>query len=192
METFPDLDVLHVLDLGGTRSFWQRLPVQPASVTAVNVVAEPESDDTESWFAAVVADACDSSADFGRSSFDLVFSNSTIEHVGDKNQRQRFADNVHGRADRHWIQTPNRAFPIEPHVLFPLQQFLPRGGRALVVRYWPLVHTNATSMEAAYETVDGTDLLGREELTSLFPTSVIETEEVTILLPAKSLIAVKA
>ncbi len=192
LAAFPDLASLDVLDLGGTRSFWDRLAVRPATVTAVNVLAENDVHRTGAeWFRPIVADACDCLADYGRRNFDLVFSNSTIEHVGDRNRRQQFADNVHQRADRHWIQTPNRAFPLEPHVLFPFEQFLPRRARALVARYWPLVHSNASSMESAFASADGTDLVARTEFIGLFPNSKIEGETVTRLLPAKSFVALR-
>jgi hypothetical protein len=53
-----------------------------------------------------------SSAD---SSFDLVFANAVIEHVGGLEQQARFVDEV-VRVGQAWIiTTPNRWFPIEAH-----------------------------------------------------------------------------
>jgi len=185
----PDL---HVLDLGGTVEYWNRLPFRPAHLTTLNLHdwANEGAGDVP-WHTDAVGDACDPPASVMSQSFGLVFSNSTIEHVGDRQDRQRFAEIVHKLSDRHWIQTPNRAFPIEPHVLFPMQQFLPRYGRALVERYWPLVHTNWPTMKQALESADSTELLWRSEMVDLFPTSTIESESVAPFLPAKSVIAVK-
>ncbi len=190
--TFPDLGDMHVIDLGGTLDFWQRLPHRPHRLTTLNLWedANASSPDVE-WHKDRFGDACDPPDDVLNGSYDLVFSNSTIEHVGDRSRRRRFADVVHKLADRHWIQTPNRAFPLEPHVLFPGQQFLPRYGRALVERYWPLVHTNWSTMAEALAEVDKTELIGRKEMVELFPSSVIEDESVAPFLPAKSLIAVR-
>ena len=192
LATFPDLRRMHVIDLGGTLDFWQRLPYQPRRLTTLNLwddanARAPEVD----WHADRYGDACDPPPEVLSEHYDLVFSNSTIEHVGDRQRRQRFADVVRGLADRHWIQTPNRAFPLEPHVLFPGQQFLPRYGRALVERYWPLVHTRWSTMEQALAAADNTELIGRKELAELFPASVIESEMIASFLPAKSLIAVR-
>lgn len=192
IETFPDLEDARVIDLGGTIDFWQRLPFRPLRLTTLNLWedANAYSPDVD-WHVDRYGDACDPPDDVTGESYDLVFSNSTIEHVGDRGRRQMFADVVRKLADRHWIQTPNRAFPLEPHVLFPGQQFLPRHGRALVERYWPLVHTRRPTMDQALAAADETELIGRKEMTELFPTSVIEDEMVARFLPAKSLIAVR-
>ena len=51
-------------------------------------------------------------ADF---SFDLVFSNAVIEHVGDEPSQRRYISE-HTRVGKNWIfTTPNRLFPVESH-----------------------------------------------------------------------------
>lgn len=188
--TFPELAEMDVLDLGGTYASWERLPTRPRSVTTLNPeLAGPYDVD---WFTAVGGDACEPPPEVEETSFDLVFSNSVIEHVGDKARRQQFADVVHRLADRHWIQTPNRAFPIEPHVLFPFHQFLPKTPQALVYRYWPLCHTNGKTMAAAQDLAAEIELLTRKEFTELFPKSEMLEEDFISGLPPKSLIAVMA
>ena len=57
---------------------------------------------------------------FDDNSFDLVFSNAVIEHVGQKEEQSVFI-REHARVGKSWIfTTPNRMFPIESHtqVLF--------------------------------------------------------------------------
>ncbi len=183
-ELFPDLETYRVLDLGGRLAFWERLELRPAQVIALNPL--PGSAST-SWFEARVGDACDPPTDLAADTFDLVFSNSTIEHVGDLERRRAFADVVRELAPRHWIQTPNRYFPIEPHWLAPGVQFLPVTGRAAFSRYWPLVHTRSPDWPSARAHAAGTELIGRRELTSLFPDSEIHEER--MLGMTKSLIA---
>jgi 2-polyprenyl-3-methyl-5-hydroxy-6-metoxy-1,4-benzoquinol methylase len=58
-------------------------------------------------------------------SFDIVFSNSVIEHVGDAESQQQFAHEIARVGRAYWVQTPNRRFPVEPHLLTPFLHFLP-------------------------------------------------------------------
>lgn len=61
---------------------------------------------------------CDGRAlPFRNGSFDLVFSNAVVEHVGDEPDQALFVAE-HARAGRWWAATtPNRWFPIESHTL---------------------------------------------------------------------------
>ncbi len=52
---------------------------------------------------------------FGNNSFDFVFSNAVIEHVGNEEDQLDFV-NEHNRVGKNWVfTTPNRLFPIESH-----------------------------------------------------------------------------
>ena len=187
-ESFPDLDRMSIIDLGGTAAAWLRAPVRPAFVHIVNL--EPSPSELPSWLRADLADACDLPPSIRSGSYDLVFSNSVIEHVGGHAQRQRFADAVHRLADRHWVQTPYRYFPVEPHWLFPGGQFLPVKARATVVRRWPLVHTPDIDRETALREALGVELLSITDMRYYFPDSVIRHDRLAGLV--KSLIAVRA
>jgi hypothetical protein len=185
--TFPDIGSMSVIDLGGTVEAWLRAPVRPASVHVVNLESEPE--EMPDWIRADQADACNLPAAIAGGSYDVVFSNSVIEHVGGHAQRQRFADAVHKLADRHWVQTPYRYFPIEPHWLFPGFQFLPLTVRAEVSRHWPLVHTQSPNRDEGLRAAMSVELLSRTEMAFYFPQSEIVFER--MLGTAKSLIAIK-
>jgi hypothetical protein len=185
---FPAIGSMSVIDLGGTAQAWQRGPVRPAALHIVNLEPEPESN-LPGWIRANVADACDLPASIRDGSYDLVFSNSVIEHVGGWSQRQRFADAVHELAVRHWVQTPYRYFPVEPHWLFPGFQFLPLPARAAISRRWPLAHSLAATRDEGVRQALGVELLSRTEMAFLFPGSVIWAERMAGLV--KSLIAVE-
>ena len=75
--------------------------------------------------------------------------------------RARFADSVHALSDAHWVQTPYRYFPIEPHWLVPGLQFMPIAMRARVAHRWPLAYTPGRSKAAVLSTVLWTDLSER-------------------------------
>lgn len=113
---------------------------------------------------------------FADGTFDVAYCNSLIEHlaVGD---RERLAGELRRTAGRWFVQTPNRWFPVEPHVLLPLFQFLPRGLRRRLWRFG-----------ASGEQFHDIDLLGRRELARLFPDARIVRERIGPL--TKSLMAV--
>ena len=86
---FPDLGDMNVLDLGGTMEWWVRSPVLPKHVTVVNL--EIDEGSAAPWLTAVVGDACHADSLLAGQSFDLVFSNSLIEHVGGHGARVALA-----------------------------------------------------------------------------------------------------
>ena len=95
LTAFPDIDKLRVLDLGGTVQSWERASVRPLSVHCLNPY-EPAV--TEGTITSSPIDVCDWPSLELAGQFDLVYSNSTIEHVGGHRRRQAFADVVHARA----------------------------------------------------------------------------------------------
>jgi hypothetical protein len=185
--TFPDIEQMHVVDLGGTVSSWTRAPLRPKHVTVLTF--EPEGADDHDWIDAHYADACDLPASLSGLTADLVYSNAVLEHVGGAERRARFADTVHRLGGLHWIQTPYRYFPVEPHWLFPGFQFLPVPARVAVGRRWKLVHTPNPDPVAMTNAVLEVELIGLAELRHLFPRSQVRTEKAAGLI--KSIIAVR-
>lgn len=60
-------------------------------------------------------------------SFDFVWSNAVIEHVGDLARQELFLSEVLRVAKRKiMLTTPNRGFPIEIHTRLPFVHWLPR------------------------------------------------------------------
>jgi hypothetical protein len=186
---FPAIENLRLLDLGGTVETWRRAPVRPRQVTVLNLFEPGESDDD--WIIPVTGDACDAAGALAKAkhvtSFDVVFSNSLIEHVGGHARRLELASQVRQLAPRHWVQTPYRYFPLEPHWLFPGMQFMPAAARVKIARYWPLVHTRPANVDEACQAVLWTELVSLTEMREYFPTSTILHERVLGI--TKSLIA---
>ena len=120
--------------------------------------------------------------------FDLVFSNSLIEHLGGHGPRRRFAEVVAALAPTFVVQTPYRYFPVEPHWLFPGFQFLPSVARMYLAPRWPLAHTYGWDEEAAANEAMATELLSESELRLYFPAAEIVWERVGGL--PKSMIAI--
>lgn len=194
---FPEIEKMRLLDLGGTVDTWQRAPIKPLHVTVLNLFEPDKADDDKSAddrIVPVTGDACKAVDDLARANiggtFDIVFSNSLIEHVGGHARRAELAEQVRKLAPRHWVQTPYRYFPLEPHWLFPGMQFLPAATRVKIAAHWPLVHTRPESLDEARNDVLWTELIGVTEMKDYFPTSSIEHERILGL--TKSIIAVKA
>ncbi|ORV60674.1 class I SAM-dependent methyltransferase [Mycobacterium gastri] len=190
IETFPSLREMRVLDLGGTPESWRLAPVLPTSVTVVNLLPqESPVKGPAKGIVAIQADACDLPAAIASTHFDLVYSNSLLEHVGGHVRRQRLADNVRSLADRHWVQTPYRYFPIEPHWLFPGMQWLPYEARVQISMHWNRGHIRTRTRAEAQEQVDEIDLIGISQMRRYFPSSTIWYERFAGLV--KSLVAIQ-
>jgi hypothetical protein len=183
---FPHLTEMSVLDLGGTTHSWEIAPRRPRKLVLVN---RPDAN-TPDRRGVVLADACDQSLLDGEH-FDLVFSNSVIEHVGGHYRRDLFARNVYRLGEHHWIQTPYRFFPIEPHWLAPGIQFFPTVARAWLTKWWPLGNFGAHRDvdDRAVEWALGIELLSKASMRHYFPSSELLIERVGWL--PKSLIAVR-
>ncbi len=58
-------------------------------------------------------------------SFDVVFSNAVIEHVGDRERQEALVREALRVGRRVFVTTPNRWFPIEVHTRLPFVHWLP-------------------------------------------------------------------
>jgi len=75
---------------------------------------------------------------FKSKSFDWVFSNAVIEHVGGWARQREFANEIRRVATKgYFVATPNKHFPIEPHTLLPFYQFLTPNVQRHIVRLSP-------------------------------------------------------
>jgi len=132
-----------VLDLGGAPAIWEHVAV-PLDITLLNLpgaVSPGEFDILKSpnlrhhTFRVRDGDACNVEK-FGNCSFDLVFSNSVIEHVGPSIKQAEFAREVRRLGKACWVQTPSKWFPIEAHSGMPFYWFYPKWLKAALIRSW--------------------------------------------------------
>jgi hypothetical protein len=125
---------------------------------------------------AVAGNAADMSM-FRDGEFDVVLSNSVIEHLPSLELQRRMAFEVRRVGRRHWVQTPNRRFPLEPHFLFPFFQYLPVPARVALLRRMNLGwYPRQPDPEAARAEVVSVRLMTYRELRVLFPGSRIVGE----------------
>ncbi|MGH2499991.1 MAG: class I SAM-dependent methyltransferase [Candidatus Limnocylindria bacterium] len=172
-----------VLDIGGTQAFWTGTDLD---VTLLNI--DQRTSQLAPNLRYVRGDATD--IPFPDRSFDVAFSNSTIEHLYTRDNQRKAAREAMRVGKRLWIQTPNRWFPVEPHYLTPFIHWLPTSLRRLLVRnftIWGLVAR--PSREYARQIVDEIRLLSAKDLRDLFPGCQIHRERFLGL--TKSLIVVR-
>lgn len=175
-----------VLDVGGTMHNWKLLePVMRPRLTMLNIDARPADlpADVE-WMQGTAL-----ALPFHPGDFDVVFSNSVIEHVGDWSAQQQFASEVRRLNASYWIQTPNRHFPIEPHYLGIGVQWLPRVLAKPYARVASLRGWMPSPGETLDDMLDSIRLLTGAEFALLFPDGGIRREHLGPLV--KSFTAVR-
>jgi len=187
LDAFPDLREMSVLDLGGTAKHWLRAPVQPRSVHVVNIA--PQSPEVASWIRMEQGDACALPDSTRNGSYDLVYSNSVIEHVGGHQRREDFAEQVRASGAQHWVQTPYRYFPVEPHWIAPAMQFLPLRLRGAFGRRWPLGFSKGKPVSESVAEQLNIELLDITMMKHYFPGDRLVYERVGPFV--KSIVAVK-
>lgn len=158
-----------ILDLGGQVAIWNslepKLDITILNLPGIAVTSLP----THHNIRFVEGDACNVTG-VQRDDFDIVFSNSVIEHVGPADFRARFAGEVRRLGKSYWVQTPSRYFPIEPHNGMPFWWFYPKWLRAALIRHWKRTLPDWTEM------VEGTDIVSKAEMRRLFPEAEIHVE----------------
>ncbi|MBZ5586695.1 MAG: class I SAM-dependent methyltransferase [Acidobacteriia bacterium] len=176
-----------ILDVGGTPDCWRLLRVRPR-VTLLNMPrAKDELGEGYLW---VAGDG--RALPFRDGAFDVVFSNSAIEHVGSAASQEAFAREAARVGRGFWIQTPNRWFPVEQHLLTPCIHWLPkRWQRAVVPRcnVWSALARVTPDRRRFYiqHFLADVRLLGPGEVRALFPAARLVRERFCGI--TKSLIA---
>jgi len=180
-----DKRCLRILDLGGTREFWiangKFLPDGSiSSVDLINQNFDLDSDQTETTFKihSHIGDIR-SFANLPNTNYDLVFSNSAIEHVGNLRDQLAVSEVVRKAGKYHFVQTPARRFPVEPHFHVPFFQFLPLWLKTFLHQRFGcgFMGREPRWLEARIA-CENTRLLSRRELEHLFPGSRIVPERV--------------
>ena len=173
-----------VLDVGGREYNWSLAPFTPR-VTILNLERERDRPRQFEW---VTGDA--RQLPFPDHAFDVVYSNSVIEHVGTAEDQRRFAAECQRVGRAYYVQTPNQSFPLEPHLFTPFIHWLPTKWQAPLLRNFTVWGWITRPDQAARDRyLNTTRMLRRRELKALFPDAEIWTERFLGL--PKSFIAVR-
>jgi len=181
-----------MLDVGGYPEYWTRFQPVVRHLDCVNLHAYPwdPSSVPQHSISTMIGDGC--ALDIPDNAYDISFSNSVIEHVGDYEAQKTFAREILRIGRRIWVQTPAYECPIEPHFLALFIHWLPRSWRIVLARYftfWGL--TTRPTPEAVIEFVDFTRLMTKREFADCFPGCTVITERMLFVIP-KSYIAVRS
>ena len=180
-----------IMDIGGTETYWSlgrdEISKPGVRVHLCNLTA-PEVANTD-LFVTMTGDATDM-AEHADNSFDLVHSNSVVEHVGDWTAMKRMAANVRRLAPRYYVQTPYFWFPMEPHFRSIGFHWLPEQMRyrRLMKRDHGFTRRSET-IDQAMSHVQRCVLLDKGQMRSLFPDAELMEEKLMGL--TKSLMAVR-
>ncbi|MBC7162764.1 MAG: class I SAM-dependent methyltransferase [Immundisolibacter sp.] len=178
-----------VLDVGGYPGTWTTRPQLAKRIDCLNL-HKVEFDGgryPKHHITTSVGDGC--SLTYDKNSYDILFSNSVIEHVGDWEKQKAFAREVRRVGKRLWIQTPAIECPIEPHFLALFVHWLPVFVRRRLLRWLtPWGWIQRPSQEKIDETIAFTRLLSKKQVKELFPDCVVVTERLLWVIP-KSYIA---
>lgn len=181
---------LRILDVGGVEAYWRdkrRLISRPVEITLINLDGEGPA---KPGLVFLKGNACHM-PELADNSFDVIHSNSVIEHVGQWSSMMSMANEIRRIAPSYFVQTPYYWFPIEPHARTPLLHWLPESLKFRLVMsrkcgpYW----SKAETVDDAMRTIQSSTLLDRSMFSALFPDATIVPEKVFGL--TKSLMAVR-
>lgn len=177
IEIMAPTEDMHILDVGGYPWFWTESGFDlKCKFTILNPHNPPAVESyRSSKFNIVVGDG--TRLDYADGEFDIVFSNSVIEHLGTAANQSAFAHEHMRVGKRYWMQTPAREFPIEPHLIAPFIHWLPKTIQRRLFRHFTIwgwmTRPTTTEVEAM---LDELRLLRRSEVRALFPSGELITE----------------
>ncbi len=181
-----------ILDVGGTPAYWpafgpRLLSDRRVSITALNIEVSAE-DMTVPGVQALAGDAT-AMPQYADGSFDLVHSNSVIEHVGLWPRMAAMAAEMRRVGRQYFVQTPYWGFPYEPHFRAPFFHWLPEQWRyRLLLRFSLGYGGRRHSVAEAMIGLQSAMMLDRGQFEALFPQATIYSEVYMGLV--KSLVAV--
>lgn len=183
-----------ILDVGGRETYWKALSPEfleqhDVRITILNLPCDLVGEDSK-IFTYAVGDACDLDQ-YPDHSFDIVHSNSVIEHVGNWDRIKSFAREVRRLAPNVFVQTPYFWFPIEPHFIKLAHHWLPKPLRtSMWMRFKMGERGRAKDIDEAMHKVDDEPyLLDMRMFRYLFPDCLIIRERFCLF--TKSMVAFK-
>jgi len=175
-ENFEIGSELNILDVGGAAYFWRDKEFLNKYNVKIILLNLEISDTGHPQLESVIGDATNLS-NYEDDSFDLVFSNSVIEHLYTWENQVKMAKECMRVGKRHFVQSPNKHFLIESHYTLPFAQYLPQKLLFNILTKTKLSQTRKWDAEAAQQYLEEIRLLTGTEMKTLFPNSKIYKEK---------------
>lgn len=166
-----------ILDIGGDIGYWKNLDWKhnQCKISLLNLYNIDIPAEEKNQFESIKGSALE--LPFKKGDFDLLFSNSVIEHVGSYENQVKFAHEVKRVSDKYIIQTPSYWFPLEPHSLIPFFQFIPHKIRAYLIMWFNINYfPKASTYEEGLTVSRSTLMLTKKQFSALFPDAEIQVE----------------
>jgi predicted SAM-dependent methyltransferase len=173
---FPNNYPIKVLDIGGTVHFWKEQELLNSGKVQVVLLNLSAEDVHIEGLSSMAGDATDLSQ-FTEKSFDLVFSNSVIEHLYTWENQMKMAKEVIRVGKKYFVQTPNRHFFLEAHYALPFVQYFPKKLTRFLLTKTKLSRGSKWDQKDAQQYLDEIRLLSKKEMKMLFPTATIYKEK---------------
>ena len=165
-----------ILDVGGKINFWENRGLagnNEYKITIVNIEKETSKYSNINY---EIGDATNLSQ-FNDKSFDIVHSNSVIEHLYNFNNQSKMASEIVRVGKKYIVQTPNKYFFLEPHYLLPFFHFIPDKLKYLILTKTKLSRLKTWDKNFAKQYIKEIRLLSLKEMKLLFPNSKIYFEK---------------
>jgi ubiquinone/menaquinone biosynthesis C-methylase UbiE len=164
-----------ILDIGGSEIFWKNLNFHNDNNIHIKVLNITDTKTNYSNIEFICGDALDLNM-YKDNIFDIVFSNSMIEHLYSKEKQMKVTKDIIRIGRYHYIQTPNKFFFMEPHYLLPYFQFFPRKIKYIILTRTKLSRFKYWEKSMAKQYLEEIRLISEHEMKIFFPDSILLKE----------------
>jgi len=167
---------ISILDVGGKINFWENRGLAGNNDYKITVLNIEKEKSNYSNINCLIGDATNLNQ-FKNKSFDIVHSNSVIEHLYNFENQKKMASVFMRVGQKYIVQTPNKYFFIEPHYLLPFFNIVPEKLKYLILTKTKLSRLKKWDKNFAKQYIKEIRLLSEKEMKTLFPKSKIYFEK---------------
>jgi len=165
-----------LLDIGGKINFWENRGLAGNNDYKITVLNIEKEKSNYSNINCLIGDATNLNQ-FKNKSFDIVHSNSVIEHLYNFENQKKMVSEIMRVGKKHIVQTPNKYFFLEPHYLLPFFDIIPKKLKYFILTKTKLSRLKKWDKKFASQYIEEIRLLSLKEMKELFPNSKIYFEK---------------